>query len=192
MGTRKRRVRKVAAEAPSPAGAAVPADPRPEGRAPYPALSREAAGRAEAAARACLARVPEELLSRFPDPSASMAYALVLARLLDECVPEGAGILQALVAERAAHHWVMRRWEEDGGGRATEDLRFHTYEGNRAMEALRQLAARSMPAQQARGLARRTIAVIERQVKDPGVRGMLVREIVAEFTLAPEGAKEGA
>lgn len=131
-------------------------------------------------------RIPAECLARFEEETSKVLYASILLKFIEETIPEGSTILQILVAERAAYYWTMLHTYEKGnikGNKVNEDYRFYVYEFNRNLEVLRGLAIRNLPAIQVRLLAKKTINVIERIVKNPEDKDKIIREIVQEFTI---------
>ena len=134
---------------------------------------------------AIIKRIPETLLSKFPTPEIDSLYVSILTKFVEETLPEGSTILQILVAERAAYYWAKGHEHETDKTKPkiTEEYKFYVYEFNRNLEILRQLAIRNLPAQQVRLLAKKTINVIERIVKDPENRDAIIKEIVSEFTI---------
>ena len=128
-------------------------------------------------------KIPEQLLAVIDDASDAL-YMVVLSRLMDETLPEGSTILQVLVAERAAYYWAMGHGLERGTGKlVTEEYKFYVYEFNRNLEILRSLALRNLPAQQVRLLAKKTINVVERCIKDPTAKSTVIKELVQEFSI---------
>jgi len=113
-------------------------------------------------------------------------YASILLKFVEETIPEGSTILQILVAERAAYYWTMGHTIERDSTKTkgvSEEYKFYVYEFNRNLEILRGLAIRNLPAQQVRLLAKKTINVIERIIKNPEEKDKIIKEIVHEFTI---------
>jgi len=134
-------------------------------------------------------RIPVECFALFEDGTSRALYASILLKFVEETIPEGSTILQVLVAERAAYNWTMgHALERDADGSVSEDYRFYTYEFNRNLEILRVLALRNLPQQQVKLLAKKTINVIERIVKNPSEKDKIIKEIVHEFTIEVSGA----
>ena len=129
-------------------------------------------------------RIPTECLASFEDETARTLYASILLKFIEETIPEGSTILQILVAERAAYYWtVAHAFERTVSKGVNEEYKFYVYEFNRNLEILRGLAIRNLPAQQVRLLAKKTINVIERIVKNPTDKDKIIKEIVQEFTI---------
>jgi hypothetical protein len=131
-------------------------------------------------------RIPAECLAKFEEETPRILYASILLKFVEETIPEGSTILQVLVAERAAYYWTMAHTYEQGnikGNKVTEDYKFYIYEFNRNLETLRGLAIRNLPATQVRLLAKKTINVIERIIKNPTEKDAIIKEIVHEFTI---------
>lgn len=129
-------------------------------------------------------RIPIECLARFEDEQARILYASILLKFVEETIPEGSTILQVLVAERAAYYWTVAHAHERTVKKGvSEEYRFYVYEFNRNLEILRGLAIRNLPAQQVRLLAKKTINVIERIIKNPEDKDKIIKEIVHEFTI---------
>ena len=129
-------------------------------------------------------RIPSECLATFEDSTARVLYASILLKFVEETIPEGSTILQILVAERAAYYWtVAHAFERAVKKGITEEYKFYVYEFNRNLEVLRGLAIRNLPATQVRLLAKKTINVIERIVKNPEDKDKIIKEIVQEFTI---------
>jgi len=129
-------------------------------------------------------RIPTECLATFEDETARTLYASILLKFIEETIPEGSTILQILVAERAAYYWtVAHAFERTVSKGVSEEYKFYVYEFNRNLEILRGLAIRNLPAQQVRLLAKKTINVIERIVKNPTDKDKIIKEIVQEFTI---------
>ena len=131
-------------------------------------------------------RIPEECLARFENESSRTLYASILLKFIEETIPDGSTILQVLVAERAAYYWTIGHEIErtkDKEKQVSEDYKFYVYEFNRNLEVLRSLAIRNLPATQVRLLAKKTINVIERIVKNPADKDKIIKEIVQEFTI---------
>ena len=130
-------------------------------------------------------RIPTECLAQFSAPTSRQLYASILMKFVEETIPEGSTILQILVAERAAYYWTMAHVKERGKENklVTEEYKFYVYEFNRNLEILRSLAIRNLPAIQVRLLAKKTINVIERIVKNPEDKDRIIKEIVHEFTI---------
>ena len=156
-----------------------------------------------------LSRIPRTLLATFEDQITGDLYLSVLHSLSEETLSESSTILQSLVAERAAYYWALCRGfesqsetESESGIRTrgkgknsesqrTERYKFCVYEFNRNLEILRSLAAKNLPAQQVRLLAKRTISVIERVTADPTIKDAIVREIIQEFTVEMASPTKG-
>ena len=129
-------------------------------------------------------RIPTECLATFEDSNSRLLYASILLKFVEETIPEGSTILQVLVAERAAYYWtVAHAFERTVKKGVSEEYKFYVYEFNRNLEVLRGLAIRNLPATQVRLLAKKTINVIERIVKNPEDKDKIIKEIVQEFTI---------
>jgi hypothetical protein len=129
-------------------------------------------------------RIPAECLAQFENVTARQLYASILLKLVEETIPEGSTILQVLVAERAAYYWtVAHSFESTTSKGITEEYKFYVYEFNRNLEILRSLAIRNLPAIQVRLLAKKTINVIERIIKNPEEKDAIIKEIIHEFTI---------
>ena len=129
-------------------------------------------------------RIPPECLAQFEDEQARLLYASILLKFVEETIPEGSTILQVLVAERAAYYWtVAHAFERTTKKGISEEYKFYVYEFNRNLEILRGLAIRNLPATQVRLLAKKTINVIERIVKNPEDKDRIIKEIYQEFTI---------
>ena len=130
-------------------------------------------------------RIPPECLAKFTTPESKQLYASILLKFVEETIPEGSTILQILVAERAAYYWTRAHVIENGEETkvVTEEYKFYVYEFNRNLEILRGLAIRNLPATQVRLLAKKTINVIERIVKNPEDKDKILKEIIHEFTI---------
>ena len=131
-------------------------------------------------------RIPTECLALFLEPESRQLYASILLKFVEETIPEGSTILQVLVAERAAYYWTMTHAIERDENKVklvSEDYKFYVYEFNRNLEVLRGLAIRNLPATQVKLLAKKTINVIERIVKNPEDKDKIIKEIVHEFTI---------
>jgi hypothetical protein len=130
-------------------------------------------------------RIPINLLTTFETEQANKLYASILDQLMRESLPEGSTILQILVVERVAFYFTKFRQEELKGKdfNVTQDYKFYVWEYNRNLEVLRALSIRNLPAQQAAVLARRTISVIERIIKDPTQKDKVIKELVKEYTI---------
>ena len=127
-------------------------------------------------------RIPAECLAQFDEEKSRVLYASILLKFVEETIPEGSTILQVLVAERAAYYWTMAHVHERDK-KVSEDYKFYVYEFNRNLEILRGLAIRNLPATQVRLLAKKTINVIERIIKNPDDKDRIIKEIVHEFTI---------
>lgn len=130
-------------------------------------------------------RIPAECLAHFTTPESRQLYASILLKFVEETIPEGSTILQILVAERAAYYWTRAHIVENDTTNkvVTEEYKFYVYEFNRNLELLRGLAIRNLPAVQVRLLAKKTINVIERIIKNPSEKDNIIKEIMHEFTI---------
>ncbi|MDP2933670.1 MAG: hypothetical protein Q8N81_06100, partial [bacterium] len=129
-------------------------------------------------------RIPVECLATFENEQSRILYASILLKFIEETIPEGSTILQVLVAERAAYYWtVAHAFERNSKKGVTEEYKFYVYEFNRNLEILRGLAIRNLPATQVKLLAKKTINVIERIIKNPADKDKIIKEIYHEFTI---------
>ena len=128
-----------------------------------------------------------KLETKFENQDSKTLYASILLKFVEETIPEGSTILQVLVAERAAYFWTIgheiEREQKGKDRKVSEQYKFYTWEFNRNLEILRGLAIRNLPQQQVRLLAKKTINVIERIVKNPEDKDKIIKEIVHEFTI---------
>ena len=147
-------------------------------------------------------RIPQECLAKFTKPDSRKLYVSILLKLIEDALPEGTTILQSLVAERAAFFWTALREIETmrvsgkdyrKKKQRTEEYKFNVSEFNKNMDILRGLSIKNLPLAQVKLLARKTINVIERVVKNDAERDELIREITTEFTIeiTPATKKRG-
>jgi hypothetical protein len=131
-------------------------------------------------------RMPKELLTNFDNQDAQKLYIQLLCKLIEEALPEGSTILQALVVERAAFNFAkMKEIEFASKGKTftiTDDYRFYVGQYNDHLNTLRQFAIRNLPAQQLKVIAKKTLSIIERIIKNPDDKSLIVKELKAEFT----------
>ncbi len=131
-------------------------------------------------------RIPKQVLTEFDDINAKKLYVSLLCKLIEEALPEGSTILQILVVERAAFNFAkMKEIELEAKGKKfaiTDDYRFYVSQYTGHLDTLRAMAIRNLPAQQLKVIAKKTLSIIERIIKNPNDKDLIIKELKAEFT----------